>query len=250
VQFSARTVEFLVWLHCGCQPAENQLPDDGELRNGELWLLWEAYRALRETELGEHLRRVRAVQTHPLIRLCFPADRWSDAEHTPDWEQWLTRSRVWMLEAAQTLLARCTLDWNARLRSTGSPDMDADDGSEVAQDQRVFSVLNGAIAAFAARTRWDLLRFLLSVFKDVSTAHQDATAQQFATRGGQAPVRRLATPLRDVLFELRELTERLRQVAYYDAGYSAAQLWLRDWEHGKVEDCCRLVRDHYRAGTL
>src|SRR5262245_5195931 len=74
--FSAHSLDFLMWLTAvkPSEPTNQWSPPPEELSVGDWLLLFHAYKALRETDVGQVQRTRRAFARHVLCRLAFPED--------------------------------------------------------------------------------------------------------------------------------------------------------------------------------
>lgn len=241
VSFSTMAVRFLMWLQSAGRsgpacPLAEPCGEGATLEVGDDWLVWEAYRSLRETAVGERLREESTIQNHVLVRLGFPFDGWTEPPDRSAWSDWTAPQRAWLLEALQEHLRRDTLHWNAQAIRAGGTESDVD--ALVAA-----KALTEAIDCMAHDGRLDLLQFFLRALSDPC---RDMPAHSAV----EAPLaERLSPALIDVLFALREQSERCRQVAYYDEAYAAAQRWLQAWERSAGEPLCQAVRAAVRSSA-
>src|SRR5262249_8206391 len=74
--FSPRSLDSLMWITAvkPAEPKHDWSPPAEELTVGDWILLFYAYKALRETDVGLVLRTRRAFARHALCRLAFPED--------------------------------------------------------------------------------------------------------------------------------------------------------------------------------
>ena len=224
LRFSGHSLEFLVWL-TAARPNDAQppwQPPEAELTAADRLLLFLAYDALRDTEVGPALRARPAFHRHGLCRLAYPEDFTAQAAHAPppDFSRWVDGTGAWMLEALQPVLKACWLHADRRKAQVGD-----------------WQALEAFTTAADPAGRPDLARFLLQVAAELLTPTVTPAFFVGGLQGGGQPrladrieVYRRAVSLLRHLDVLQRWERKARTVGFLDEGYAAAQLWKLDWE--------------------
>jgi hypothetical protein len=243
--FSAGSLDFLIWI-TAVKPSEpkNQWAPRAELTVGDWLLLYYAYKALRDTEVGRVLRTRQAFARHILCRLTYPEDFADHQEEVElDFSVWTTAPGSCILEAMQQELARrwieverhkpTVLDWQ-QLRALGR-----------SQDY----VLAGFLDAVNAAGRRDLARFALRaagevLAQGVAPRHFIGGLQGAGPRlADRAETNQAALALVRQLERFKRWEREARRDGYFDEGYGRSQLWLADWERTDGETLHRRAQD-------
>jgi hypothetical protein len=243
--FSRHTLDFLVWV-TAVKPADAKTawePPEQELTVGDLFLLFLAFEALRETYTGTVLRARRPFTRHGLCRLAFPEEFKENAENPlPDFAPWTTGVGACILEALQRALAE---RW-VQVEHTKEEIADWQQMRGLGRSQE--QALNAFLDAVTAAERPDLARFLLQAaaeaFGEGMTARKlvgglrnagPRMADRMETNQG-------ALALARQVERFRKWEREARRVGYFDEGYARSQLWLVDWErwqgdvlHGRAQ---------------
>jgi hypothetical protein len=241
LSFSRHTLEFLFTVTAA--NLEDQKPSwkfsGKKLTIGDLLLFYFAYEAVRGTKIASAFRSKPPFAQHGLCWLAFPDDFADNlGSDQPDLTPWTTGLGACVLEALQPTLIERWLDienykgrigdWR-RMRNLGQ-----------AQER----ALNALLEALDKAGRWDLARFLLHTAAGLLRPH--ATAQAWVGElnvtglrlADRMEIYRAALVLLRQLDRLRQRNNQARSTGYFDEGYTAAQLWKADWEHGEGEALC------------
>jgi hypothetical protein len=237
LEFSRQTMELILWLATASQSELDV--DQAESTPADRLVYFLAYRAFREADSGPALGLRPAFAANGLVRLAFPDDfvtATSDANFAP----WLEGIGAILLEALEPWLAE---RWTVLERSK----VEIGDWATLAalgreQERQLTAFSNAALAA----GRPDLIRFMLQVAGAVMPA--GVTADRFSGGlQGTGPLRlaerldvlRHSLAVARFLLRLRDYERQVRTIGYLDEGYSAAQLWLSDWEELGSDDVCQ-----------
>jgi hypothetical protein len=251
--FSRHSLEFLVWITAE-NPRDKEAtpwnPPEDELSVGDRFLLYLAYRRLRDERGASLLPPRRPFVTHSLCRLAYQGDftRALVRFQTGTFAPWTTGVGACILEVLGEELAGRFLtierekadvrDWKY-MQTLGHSQDDA---------------LTGFIQAVEGASRLDLARFLLPVFAQLLPERVTAERWLGGVHGDSGP--RLADRLATyrAAFTLLRQMERLRQwerqarnVGYFDEGYAASQLWKAAWEQWDGETLHRRAQEVLRA---
>jgi len=236
--FSGHSLDFLIWI-TAFRPGDKEprwAPPEEELALGDRLLLFFAHEGLRETapNLGypEMLLRRPLVQ-HGLCWLAYPEDFHAvpAAAPPPSFACWTTGTGACILEALQPELAQ---RW---MRMEGNKERIIDPQLMRGQGNAQERVLNAFLDDVYKLRRLDLARFLLQAAAKLLTAHAHASMwigglQTAGLRlADRAAVYQAALVLVRQLERFRDWTRWARSIGYLDEEYTAAQLWLADWEH-------------------
>jgi hypothetical protein len=236
--FSAHSMEFLIWI-TACRPGDREPawePPEDTLTLGDRLLLFFAHEGLRETapSLGypEMLLRKPLVQ-HGLCWLAYPEDFHAVPAGAagPSFPCWTSGVGACILEALQTELAQRWIQIEGNKERIIDPRLMLGHGN--AQER----VLNAFLGEVYKLKRLDLARFLLQAAGKLLTphAHSSAWIGGLQTAGlrlaERAAVYQAALVLVRQMERFRDWTRWARSIGYLDEEYTAAQLWLADWEH-------------------
>lgn len=239
LSFSRHTLDFLMWITM-VKPADARSqwsPPEEELEIGDQLLLFLAFHALRQTDVGLALRVRPPFTTNGLCRLMYPEDFAANSENpTPDYARWVTGVGSCILEALQGDLAERWLE----VERTKSSIADWQEMRGLGQTQE--QVLDTFLTAAENAERLDLTRFLLQAASGILV--EGTTGRQWI-QGLQSQGPRMADRMETnqaALVLVRQL-ERMRRwhreartVGYFDEGYARCQLYLSDWEHHQGDD--------------
>jgi hypothetical protein len=251
--FSRHSLEFLIWItaeNLRDKEAVPWNPPENELTVGDLFLLYLAYRVLRD-ERGASLLPPRSpFVTHGLCRLAYPEEfikgpvRCRLATFAP----WVTGVGACILEALEGelgvrfLVIECEKgniqDWKY-MQALGHSQQE---------------VLSCFLEAVEGAGRLDLARFLLPVLTQLLP--EGATAKTWLggilNKSGPRIADRLATygaalTLLRQVHRLRQWEQQARGVGYFDEGYAASQLWKAAWEQWEGDTLLGRAQEVLRA---
>lgn len=235
-RFSASTLDFLIWI-TACRPNDKEggwQPQEEDLTPADRLLLYFAYEMLREgaESLGvSEMRRRQPFNQHGLCWLAFPGDyRTQPAEHVPNLVPWVSGPGAEMVEALQPELAE---QW---LQVEGNKERIVDPVQMRLIGSSQEKVLERFLTAIETVNRFDLARFMLQVAKKllppgVQSVSWIAGLQTVGLRlADRAATYQGALAFVRQLPRLQGWARLARQTRFFDDGYSAAQLWLADWE--------------------
>jgi hypothetical protein len=244
--FSAHSLDFLLWITAvkPSEPKNHWAPLPEELTVGDWLLLFHAYKALRDTDVGLVLRTRRAFARHVLCRLAFPEDFAANQEEVElDFSVWTTAPGSCILEAMQQELAGrwveverqkpAIADWQ-QLRALGRSQEHA---------------LAGFLEAANAARRRDLARFALRAAAEVlgegvAPGHFLGGLQGTGPRmADRAETNQAALALVRQLERFKRWEREARRDGYFDEGYARSQLWLADWERADGDALHRRAQD-------
>ena len=240
LEFSVNSVDFLMWLTATSPTKARWKPHKlVELTTGDRFLVYLAYRMLRNTEAGSVWCKQPLVHTNGLCTLMF-ADDFVDYKVVPepDFSPWLTPAGIGILESAQDELADRWVEMERVKAQVITP-----------ARMRIFgqiqeTVVKGYLDAIDNANRRDLSRFLLMVADRVL---KDSPSMHHWTGGLKVDGLRIADRIStyESAFSLLRQLERLsqweessRNVGYFDENYAASQLWKADWERFHAGDRC------------
>lgn len=233
LSFSRHTLDFLMWVTLA-KPADGRaawIPPEDELQIGDHLLLFLAYHALRETDVGLALRSRLPFTANGLCRLAYPEDFAPNQDNpTPNYALWTTDVGACILEALQGDLTERWLEVE-RLKSTIA---DWQEMRALGRCQE--QALNSFLDAAEDTERLDLTRFLLQAASGILV--EGATGRQWV-QGLQSQGPRIADRMEtnQAALALVRQVERMRRwereargIGYFDDGYARSQLFLTDWE--------------------
>lgn len=233
LDFSAESLNFLVWLTTSepLQPNEEWMPKKQALTLGDQVLLFRAIDVLRQTPLGSKwFQHVHFFQ-NPLVAIHFPDSLSNDVglsqlRFTP----WMHGPGSAVLECLQSSLAMRWVEIERSKTQVHAPQKMV----QIGKSQQ--AVLDAFANAAEASNRLDLCRFLLSAISQLTSEEMDPRNWvRSLDVGGMRMADRTSTYSAASAFlsfakRMRAWTQQCSSVGYFDEGYSAAQLWLADWE--------------------
>jgi hypothetical protein len=247
LEFSAETLEWLIWLTSD-NFADPQAPPDlkpDRFTLGDRVLRLQAMLVLNHTLGVGTLLGQPGFRDHALIALLFPETR---AEQritgAVDFTPWVRDEGAWLTETIAPLLANRWVRLEREKRQ--SADLAFLRLLSTAQQQ----VLDAFLDAVTRAERWDLARWLLSaaggVLREVPA--EERYFASFRADGMRMTERSMLYEQGLALFrglERLQLHHRhARSVGFHDEGYQASQLWKSDWEHLHGDAIC------HQAGEL
>jgi len=246
LSFSRNTLDFLIWLTARNPAASKRGWSPRRtvaMTLGDRFLLFLAYRAVRNTQIAEPLRRRQVFAGHGLCRLAFPDDFADVQSGTPlDLETWTTGPGACIVEALQHELAdrwvrvergKAEIVSGEQMRALGA-----------AQER----VLTEFLDVLEARDRRDLARFLLVAASRLLRPAPSAEAWigrlnlKGQTMADRAETYRAAFAFLRMLRRLEPWQRQAQTVGYFDEGYAASQLWKADWERFHGDACCSVLQ--------
>lgn len=230
--FSRNTLDFLMWLTAKKSKNESaKWSNVTDVTDGDEVFLHLSYEGLRGSEIGPRLLRSSPFDRLALTWLHYPDDHGrAGIENEPDFRPWVEGCRTAVLEALQpVLMDRWIQMENEKGSITGWQQM-----RNVGQAQE--TALDAFLTVIEDAGRLDLARFLLWALRRVVTVNATAELWTRSLREAAPRLADRAETYRGALAFLRQLPRlqqwerRARTVGYFDEGYHASQLWLRDWE--------------------
>lgn len=236
--FSSASLKLLMWLTAH-DPREDaadpwSVISPTELTTGDQLLILRMLDYFRDFDVGQRWFRMTKFASLPLVALSYP-------------DQILNRERPIEVDFAAclpelALTLECLQPWLVSRWTDVEKAKATTAEIEVMQRLGVqqTAILEAYLSAAIQHGRRDLARFLLVTLQKV--AMSELAPEQLARRwirGLRLGDLRLAE--RTIVYQsassflafsqaLRACTEQCRQVGYFDEGYTAAQLWLSDWE--------------------
>ncbi len=250
LHFSRGTVDFLIALVAD-EPetwASSEPPDFELTTVGDELLALFTYRAFQATKLGTIFRNLRCFRDNELCRLVDPVG-FSERQDAGDvtFKRWVAPARAWVLEALADEFASAWIVAEPVRRQV----------VELAQVRRIgheqVRVAAAYLDAAGSLERRDLARFVLDAARELLADPAGLTAwwdriDFRRTRLADRSEARLATlGSLNGLDRLQSWTRQCREIGYFDEGYSAAKLWLAEWEQFDGDELCRRFRNLVRA---
>lgn len=233
VHFTHNTLEWLTWMVAENPTATRKRPrvHTTALTAADRLLQFLAIDLLNGSVGAMPVVQLPSFLANPLIRLGWPTLVANvDEVEPPDFTEWMTPRRVWVLEALQPWLAE---RW-ARMETEKQDYVDPQRLRRVGEAQS--AVLAAYLTAIDAAGRWDLARFVAESVGDLL----DGTARALPwfhrlnldnlRMADRAEVYTSGFALLRAFVRLGDWQRRARTIGYLDEEYPLAQLWKSEWE--------------------
>lgn len=235
--FSKNALRFLIWLTATNISDEKERWDaPPQLTLGDELLLFLTYRCLQTTEISDRWCKITPFRDHALCALAF-ADDWGHqlVDAKPDFTPWVSEPGASIVESLQLVLA----DRWIEMERTKSHIVSADRMRRIGTFQQ--KILSRFLDAAAEVGRRDLARFVLQVAREVLRDNKSSESWIGSLNvdglrvADRMAIYRAAVATLNQIETLQKWEREARNVAYYDEGYAASQLWKSDWEEYRGE---------------